>query len=191
MAYDQKKKKTRKERFLGEMNEVLPWDVLLAPILEHYPKAGKGRRPIGAEVMLRIYFMQQWYALSDPAMEGQSLRRGIDAPLRGGGSERGAGRDDDLQVPPSSGGAQADRSAVRAGQGLSVGSGPDRERRQHRGRHDHPRVVVSTKNKEGKRDPEMASTKKGNTFHFGMKGPRGQRHEGPGAQRGDHGCLGA
>ena len=68
MAYDQKKK-TRKERFLGEMDEVLPWPVLLAPILEHYPKPGKGRRPIGAEVMLRIYFMQQWYALSDPAME--------------------------------------------------------------------------------------------------------------------------
>ena len=59
MAYDQKKKKTRKERFLGEMDAVLPWDLLLAPILEHYPKAGGGRRPIGALVMLRIYFMQQ------------------------------------------------------------------------------------------------------------------------------------
>ena len=45
MAYDQKKKKTPKERFLGEMDAVLPWDLLLAPILEHYPKAGGGRRP--------------------------------------------------------------------------------------------------------------------------------------------------
>ena len=62
-------KKTRKERFLGEMNAVLPWDLLLAPILVHYPKPGNGRRPIGAEVMLRIYFMQQWYGLSDPTME--------------------------------------------------------------------------------------------------------------------------
>lgn len=51
------------------MNEVLPWAQLLAPILKHYPKPGSGRRPIGALVMLRIYFMQQWYGLSDPAME--------------------------------------------------------------------------------------------------------------------------
>ena len=85
MAYDQKKKKTRKERFLGEMDAVLPWDLLLASILEHYPMAGGGRRPIGALVMLRIYFMQQWYGLSDPAMEDslydvESMRRfaGVD-----------------------------------------------------------------------------------------------------------------
>ena len=75
-----KKKKTRKERFLGEMDAVLPWPVLLAPVLEHYPKPGNGRRPIGAAVMLRIYFMQQWYGLSDPAMEDslydvESMRR--------------------------------------------------------------------------------------------------------------------
>ena len=64
---------------------MLPWDLLLAPILEHYPKAGGGRRPIGALVMLRIYFMQQWYGFSDPAMEDslydvESMRRfaGVD-----------------------------------------------------------------------------------------------------------------
>ncbi len=64
---------------------MLPWDLLLAPILEHYPKPGNGRRPIGALVMLRIYFMQQWYGLSDPAMEDslydvESMRRfaGVD-----------------------------------------------------------------------------------------------------------------
>ena len=54
MAYDQKK--TRKERFLGEMDAVLPWPVLLAPVLEHYPKPGNGRRPIGASVMLSDLF---------------------------------------------------------------------------------------------------------------------------------------
>ncbi len=51
------------------MDQVLPWKILLAPVEAHYSKPGNGRRPIGAEVMLRIYFMQQWYALSDPAME--------------------------------------------------------------------------------------------------------------------------
>ena len=87
-AYISKKKTTRKERFLSEMDAVLPWDDLLQPILRHYPKPGQGRRPIPASVMLRIYFMQQWYGLSDPGMEDslydvESMRRfagvGLDA----------------------------------------------------------------------------------------------------------------
>ena len=69
LAYRTKKKQTRRERFLKEMDAVLPWKVLLKPIEKKYPKPGNGRRPIGAEVMLRIYFMQQWYGLSDPGME--------------------------------------------------------------------------------------------------------------------------
>ena len=72
VAYTQKKKTTRKARFLSflsEMNDVLPWDCLLQPILQKDPKPGRGRRPIAAAVMLRIYFMQQGYNLSDPAME--------------------------------------------------------------------------------------------------------------------------
>ena len=87
-AYTSKKKTTRKERFLCEMDAVLPWADLLQPILRHYPKPGHGRRPIPAATMLRIYFMQQWYGLSDPAMEDSlydvaSMRRfagvGLDA----------------------------------------------------------------------------------------------------------------
>ena len=63
-AYTSKKKKTtRKERFLSEMNAVLPWQYLLKPILRKYPKPGHGRRPIPAEVMLRIYFLPQGYGL--------------------------------------------------------------------------------------------------------------------------------
>lgn len=68
-AYTYKKKTTRKERFLCEMDAVLPWDDLLQPILQKYPKPGQGRRPIPAATMLRIYFLQQWYGLSDPDME--------------------------------------------------------------------------------------------------------------------------
>ena len=79
-AYTSKKRTTRKERFLSEMNAVLPWQYLLKPILRKYPKPGNGRRPIPAETMLRIYFLQQWYGLSDPAMEDslydvESMRR--------------------------------------------------------------------------------------------------------------------
>ncbi|MDE0662413.1 MAG: transposase [Candidatus Dadabacteria bacterium] len=62
------------------MDEILPWELLLEPILSKYPKSRKGRRPVPAKVMLRIYLMQQWYGLSDPAMEEslydtESMRR--------------------------------------------------------------------------------------------------------------------
>lgn len=80
LAYSNKKKKTRREKFLEEMAQVVPWAVLLKVIEPYYPKAGNGRPPLGLEKMLRIYFMQQWFNLSDPAMEDalydiESLRR--------------------------------------------------------------------------------------------------------------------
>src|SRR4030042_875324 len=80
LAYDSKKKKTRREKFLEEMNRVIPWVELLKIINQYYPVAGNGRQPMPMERMLRIYFMQQWYGLSDPAMEDalydiESMRR--------------------------------------------------------------------------------------------------------------------
>src|SRR6201991_1261459 len=69
LAYANKKKKTRREEFLEEMDQVVPWPQLLKVIRKHYPKAGNGRPPLGLEKMLRIYFLQQWFNLSDPAME--------------------------------------------------------------------------------------------------------------------------
>ena len=66
-----KKKLTRREKFLGEMDAVVPWGRLLILIAPHYPKAGPkgGRPPMPLEVMLRVYFLQNWYALSDPMAE--------------------------------------------------------------------------------------------------------------------------
>ncbi len=64
-----KRKRTRREVFLAQMDQVVPWSALLSQIAPHYPKAGRGRHPYGLETMLRIHFLQQWYALSDPAME--------------------------------------------------------------------------------------------------------------------------
>ena len=63
-----KPKRTRKEKFLQEMEEVVPWARLEALIEPHYPKAGKGRKPYGLSTMLRIYFMQQWFGYSDAGM---------------------------------------------------------------------------------------------------------------------------
>lgn len=80
LAYDNKKRKTKKEIFLEEMERVIQWGKLLAPILEVFPIGESGRRPIPAATILRIYFLQQWFNLSDPAMEDalydvESMRR--------------------------------------------------------------------------------------------------------------------
>jgi IS5 family transposase len=79
-AWEKKGKVTRRERFLAEMDQVIPWASILALIEPHYPKAGNGTQPMPMEGMLRIYFMQQWFNLSDPAMEdalydSESMRR--------------------------------------------------------------------------------------------------------------------
>jgi len=67
--YAGKRKKTRKEVFLEEMDRVVPWQALLALIEPVYPKAGNGRRPYALKTMLRIHLMQNWFGYSDPAME--------------------------------------------------------------------------------------------------------------------------
>ena len=69
VEHEAKRKKTRREVFLDEMDKVVPWVELEALIEPFYPKAGKGRRPYPLKTMLRIHLMQQLYALSDPAME--------------------------------------------------------------------------------------------------------------------------
>jgi IS5 family transposase len=79
-AYDRKGMVTLRERFLSEMDQVIPWGSILALIEPHYPKAGNGTQPMPMQRMLRIYFMQQWFNLSDPAMEdslydSESMRR--------------------------------------------------------------------------------------------------------------------
>ena len=81
LAFERKKKQTRWERFLAAMEKVAPWAALPAVIEPRYPTTGRrGRPPMPLATMLRIYFMQQWYALSDPAMkdalyEVESMRR--------------------------------------------------------------------------------------------------------------------
>ena len=80
-----KKRVTKRERFLGEMERVIPWRDVLAVIEPHYPKGRRGRPPIGLERMLRVCLVQQWYGLSDEGVEdtitdSQALRAfvGID-----------------------------------------------------------------------------------------------------------------
>ena len=68
-GFEKYTKKTRRAIFLEDMEQVVPWGELSALIEPHYPKPGNGRPPVGVERMLRIYFLQQWFNLSDPAVE--------------------------------------------------------------------------------------------------------------------------
>src|SRR5256886_15755619 len=71
-GFEQYTRKTRRAIFLEEMEQVVPWRELCALVAPHYPKPGNGRPPVGVERMLRIYFLQQWFNLSDPAV-GETL----------------------------------------------------------------------------------------------------------------------
>src|SRR5881398_4052460 len=85
-GFEQYTRKTRRAIFLEEMEQVVPWGELCALVAPHYPQPGKGRRPVGVERMLRIYFLQQWFNLSDPAVEealydSLAMRRFVDIDL--------------------------------------------------------------------------------------------------------------
>lgn len=164
------KKVTRRARFLQEMNQVTPWALLEALIEPHYPKAGQGRRPMPLNVMLRIYFMQQWFCLSDPAMEdalydSHAMQRFASLEL---------GRDaipDETTIlhfrhllekhDLTQQLFEAVRDLLQA-QGILVKSGTITDATIIH-------APASTKNRDQARDGEMSSTKKGTTWHFGMK----------------------
>jgi IS5 family transposase len=168
--YAGKKKQTRRDKFLAEMEQVVPWPRLVERLRPLYPKGERGRPPIGLERMLRIHFLQQWYGLADGAMEdalydSQALRgfAGIDLTV--------------AAVPEAttilnfrhwleqhelSQALFAEVSAMLEERGLLMRQGTIVD----------ATIIAappSTKNKSKARDPEMHQTKKGNQWHFGMK----------------------
>ena len=169
MNFDAKKKPTRREQFLGEMDRVVPWSELLAVIEEHYPTSGRrGRPPLGLERMLRIHFMQQWYALSDPAMEDALYE--IESMRRFAGIELNEDPDEStilqfrrlLETHSLAPKLLAAVNAHLTAKGLLLRQGTIVD----------ATIIAapsSTKNASGTRDPEMHSTKKGNQWYFGMK----------------------
>ena len=165
-----KKKQTKRERFLGEMDAVVPWATLLGLIEPHYPKAGNGRRPYPLEVMLRIYFLQQWYQLSDPGAEEalydiQSMRAFAGLEL---------GRDaipDETTILNFRHLLEAHDQTKAIFEAVSAHL-EDKGALLRGGTIMDATLIAaspSTKNKDGKRDPEMSQSKKGNQWYFGMK----------------------
>ena len=162
-------KKTRKREFLFEMDRVVPWAALVELIAPYYPEGKNGRPPFALETMLRVHFMQQWFTLSDPAMEEAFF----DIPLY----REFAKLDAHGRLPDESTIlrfrhrleqyklaeqilATVNELLTSKGLLLKVGTAVDATLIA---------APTSTKNKDKARDPEMHSSKKGNQWYFGMK----------------------
>jgi transposase, IS5 family len=170
VEYAGKKKQTRRDKFLTEMDQVVPWSRLVARLQPLYPKGERGRPPIGLERMLRIYFLQQWYALADEALEdalydSQALRNfaGIELnrdPVPDATTvlhfRHWLERHDLTRVLFDEVGAMLEERGLLMRQGTIVDA-------------TIIAAAPSTKNQSKTRDPEMHQTKKGNQWHFGMK----------------------
>jgi IS5 family transposase len=163
-------KQTRRQRFLDEMDMIVPWRKLCRLIEPHYPGGDRGRPPIGIERMLRIYFLQVWFNLSDPGVEdalydSAAMRGFVDIDL---GREPAPDETTICRfrhLIEANGLGKKLFAAVNrhlAAKGIKVGTGSIMD----------ASIIAapsSTKNEEKKRDPEMHQTKKGNQWYFGMK----------------------
>jgi len=171
-GFEKFRKPTRREQFLDEMDQIIPWRDLCKVIKPFYPKPkGAGRPPVGLERMLRIHFLQHWFNLSDPAVEetlydSRSMRRfvGIDLGREPVPDETTVCKFRHLLEAHNLG----DQLFVLINEylqenGLKVSTGTIVDA-----------TIIdapsSTKNKDKARDPQMHQTKKGNQWYFGMKG---------------------
>ena len=169
-GFERYTKKTRRAQFLEEMEQVVPWAKLCALIEPHYPKVGGGRPPVGVERMLRIYFLQQWFNLSDPAVEealyDSVVMRGfvgIDLRREPVPDETTVCKFRHLLEEHALGGEMLETVNLHLqSRGVRITTGTIVDA-----------TIIhapsSTKNHEEKRDPEMHQTKKGNQWYFGMK----------------------
>jgi IS5 family transposase len=169
-GFDRYAKTTKREIFLAEMDQVVPWPLLCELMAPHYPDSGTGRPPVGLERMLRIYCLQQWFNLSDPAAEEAlydvlSMRRFVGIDL---GRERAR---DETTICRFRHFLEAHDFGKRMfelihehleakGVRLSTGTIVDAT---------IINAPSSTKNEQKARDPDMHQTKKGNQWYFGMK----------------------
>jgi IS5 family transposase len=168
--YAGKRKATRRERFLSEMERVVPWMRLVAIIEPHDPRGKRGRPPIGVERMLRIYFLQQWYALADEALE--------DAIYDSQAMRTFAGIDLSVEAVPDATTLLNFRHLLEAHEltakifsevAMLLG---EKKLLMREGTIVDATIIAapsSTKNERKERDPEMHQVRKGNAWHFGMK----------------------
>ena len=166
--YAGKRKQTRKELFLIEMDQVVPWTGLVALIEPHYPKGEGGRPAYPLMAMLRVHLMQNWFGYSDPAMEEALYETTILRQFAGLSLERIPDETTILnfrrllEKHELAAGILAVINGYLGDRGLSLRQGTIVDATLIH-------APSSTKNQDGKRDPEMHQTKKGNQYYFGMK----------------------
>jgi IS5 family transposase len=162
-------KKTRKREFLEQMEQVVPWGDLVALIAPYYPEGKNGRPPFALQTMLRTHFMQQWFTLSDPAMEEAFF----DTPLY-----REFAQLEEFERMPDESTILRFRHRLEKHKLAEKILLSVNELLSQRGLLLKTGTVVdatliaaptSTKNKDKARDPDMHSSKKGNQWYFGMK----------------------
>jgi len=163
-------KRTRRREFLDEMEKVVPWADLVALVLPYLPEGKRGRPPFSPETMLRIHFMQQWFALSDPAMEEALHDMPVFREFAGleGWNERLPDESTILRfrhvLEKHKLAAQILQTVndLLSAKGMLLKSGTVV---------DATLIAApsSTKNKSGERDPEMKQSRKGQQWYFGMK----------------------
>jgi IS5 family transposase len=163
-------RKNKRELFLDQMKQVVPWSELLALVEPFCPKAGNGRQPVGLAIMLRTYFLQQWFGLSDPGMEeafyeSPVLRHfaGVDLGVAAAPDETTILRFRHLLEQHDLCGQMLDTvNLYLATKGIRITTGTIVDA-----------TIIhapsSTKNSTGERDPEMHQTKKGKQWYFGAK----------------------
>ncbi len=169
LEYENKKRKTRREKFLERMDELIPWEKLEKKIRRHYPKRGRGRPPYPLSVMLRIHCVQLFYNVSDPAMEDmlyeiESVRRFVGLKLSG-------------PIPDETTILNFRHLLERHSLGTRLFEAINRHLADHELMLKEGTIVdasivsapTSTKNRDKARDPQMHQAKKGKEWHFGMK----------------------
>ena len=169
-SFEKYGRKSRREEFLNLMEVVVPWGELEALIEPHYPKAGKGRQPVGLSIMLRVYFLQQWFNLSDPGAEDALYESPVLRRFAGVDLGRAAAPDETtilrfrrlLEHHELCGQILDTVNHYLASKGLHISTGTIVD----------ATIIAapsSTKNSKGERDPEMHQTRKGNQWFFGAK----------------------
>ena len=169
-SFEKYARKSRREEFLSVMEVVVPWQELEALIEPYYPKAGNGRQPVGLSIMLRVYFLQQWFNLSDPGAEDALYESPVLRRFSGVDLGRAAAPDETtilrfrrlLEQHGLCGQILDTVNHYLAGKGLRIATGTIVD----------ATIIAapsSTKNNKKERDSEMHQTRKGNQWYFGAK----------------------
>lgn len=169
-GFEKYARKSRREEFLSLMESVVPWRELEALIEPYYAKAGNGRQPVGLSIMLRVYFLQQWFNLSDPGAEDALYESPVLRGFAGVDLGRAAAPDETtilrfrrlLETHELCGQILDAVNHYLSSKGLRISTGTIVD----------ATIIAapcSTKNRRQERDPEMHQTRKGKQWHFGLK----------------------